>query len=175
MHLTRQLSSHQGDWQGHNKAWQSAPASPRLVRRETPEHLSDWSERQMHREQAQRGQEETKRKALEMRPCQAAGLNIIREKKGEPTVNDPVPPLTSSLCTPTSRLVLSSALTEKNMINHRKLQNRHHFCPNPGLKWHVFRHFSLNLEEEVFSVPNCITSGVLGNYTMILIALCASL
>ena len=38
----------------------------------------------------ERDREETKRKALEQRPCQAIGLNIIRKKKGEPRVNAPL-------------------------------------------------------------------------------------
>lgn len=97
MHLTRQFSSRQRDWQGHSEAWQSTPALIRVKGKRRSVCLI-WTSFALGGA-AQRDQEETKRKALERRPCQAIGLNIIRSKGGEPRVNAPLClPLANTYC-----------------------------------------------------------------------------
>lgn len=109
MHLTRQVSSRQRDWQRHNEAWQSAPAW--FVWRQTPEHFSDLDKLFAPggadaQKAAQWDQLEIERKALEQRPCQAIEMNIIRKERVSPDLEHPslhlrnigLCPLTSS-CT----------------------------------------------------------------------------
>ena len=95
MHLTRQFSSRQRDWQGHNEAWQSAPAW--FVWRQTPERFSDLDKLCAPggadaQRAAQWDQEEIKRKALEQQPCQAIEMKIIGKEGVSP---DLMPPLCS--------------------------------------------------------------------------------
>lgn len=75
MHLTRQFSSRQRDWQGHNEAWQNEAS--RFVWGEMPGHFClIWTRNAERRETGKN----PNGKLLERRHCQAIGLNIIRKK-----------------------------------------------------------------------------------------------
>lgn len=75
MHWTRQFSSHQRDWQGHNEAWHIEASQ--FVRGEMPGHFCLIWTRNAERRETGKNQNG---KLLERRHCQAIGLNIIRKK-----------------------------------------------------------------------------------------------
>lgn len=99
MHLTRQFSSRQRDWQGHNEAWQEH-TSPGSCEggggRKRQSICLIWTRCAPGRSRcagssgAGENREETKRKAFPSGgPCQAIGLNIIRKKGVSPELMPP--------------------------------------------------------------------------------------